>query len=163
MYAVTMIVFKVLTVFLAVLSWASPAGADTYSNPIRATDGSDPFIVYTGGYFYLLTTTWTDVEISRATTLEGLKTSTKKVVYSTTVAERCCNVWSPEVHYLNDIWYIYYTAGETTDLDGQNLHVLVGKSKRIQTPVAALLTLPRWCDPVGRLHVLRSANNKLEH
>jgi hypothetical protein len=32
---------------------------------------------------------------------------------------------------LDDIWYIYHTAGETTDLDGQNLHVLVGKAKRI--------------------------------
>lgn len=118
-----------LNFFVAVLSLLSCltfSNAATYSNPIRAVDGSDPFIVYTGGYYYLLTTTWTDVEISRATTLNGLKTSTKKVVYSTTTASRCCNVWSPEVHYFDGVWYIYYTAGETTDLNGQQIHVLVG-------------------------------------
>ncbi|KAJ5437949.1 uncharacterized protein N7458_008947 [Penicillium daleae] len=97
-------------------------------NPIRNPGGSDPFLVYTGGYYYLLTTTWTDVEIARATTIAGLETATKKSVYSTSTASRCCNVWSPEVHYLGDTWYIYYTAGETTDLDGQRLHVLTGGS-----------------------------------
>jgi GH43 family beta-xylosidase len=95
-------------------------------NPIRNPGGSDPFLVYTGGYYYLLTTTWTDIEISRATTIAGLEAATKKSVYSTSTPSRCCNVWSPEVHYLGDTWYIYYTAGETTDLDGQRLHVLTG-------------------------------------
>jgi GH43 family beta-xylosidase len=93
-------VFKLLWI---VLSFVSLSGATTYTNPIRNPEGSDPFIVYTGGYYYFLTTTWTDVEISRATTLEGLKTSTKKVVYSTTTADRCCNVWSPEVHYIDSV------------------------------------------------------------
>ncbi|CZR53263.1 related to glycosyl hydrolase, family 43 [Phialocephala subalpina] len=114
--------------------------AATYSNPIRAVDGSGPFIVYTGGYYYLLTTSWTDVEISRATTLNGLKISTKKVVYSTTTASRCCNVWSPEVHYFSGTWYIYYTAGETTDLNGQQIHVLTGKSSPPNIPRTFLRT-----------------------
>jgi len=117
---------KVFAVVVFLISWVTFSNASTYSNPIFNPQGSDPFIVYTGGYYYLLTTTWTDVEMSRSTTLEGLKTSTKKVIYSTTTASRCCNVWSPEVHYLDDTWYIYYTAGETTDLDGQHIHVLVG-------------------------------------
>ena len=80
----------------------------------------------TGGYYYLLTTTWTNVSVSRAQTLNGLKTAAKKVVYSTTTASRCCNVWAPEAHYLNGIWYIYYTAGNSADLNGQRLHVLKG-------------------------------------
>ncbi|KIN02679.1 glycoside hydrolase family 43 protein [Oidiodendron maius Zn] len=52
---------------------------DTFTNPIRATDGSEPYIVYAGGYYYLVTISSTDVELSRATTLEGLKSSTKRV------------------------------------------------------------------------------------
>ena len=121
-----MVSLRFFTLLVSFLTWISLGQANTYSNPIRATNGADPFIVYTGGYYYLLTTSWTDVEISRATTLNGLKTSTPQVVYSTTTASRCCNVWSPEVHYIDDVWYIYYTAGETTDLDGQRIHVLVG-------------------------------------
>lgn len=125
-----MLSLPIITLFLTLLAYIGPVSAATYSNPIRNPDGSDPFIVYTGGYYYLLTTTWKDIEISRATTIQGLKTSTKKVVYSTTVSSRCCNVWSPEVHYLNNKWYIYYTAGTSTDLNGQRVHVLVGKSHR---------------------------------
>lgn len=102
--------------------------SDAWYNPIRDPGGSDPFIAYSGGYYYLLTTTWTDVEITRATTIAGLETADKKSVYSTTTASRCCNVWSPEVHYLGDTWYIYYTAGDADDLDGQRINVLKGMS-----------------------------------
>lgn len=100
--------------------------SDAYTNPIRSPGGSDPFLVYTGGYYYLLTTSWNDVQISRATSIEGLKSATKKVVYSTSTASRCCNVWAPEVHYLGGAWYIYYTAGTSANLDGQRMHVLKG-------------------------------------
>lgn len=102
--------------------------SDAWTNPIRNPGGSDPFMVYTGGYYYLLTTTWTDVEISRATTVAGLESATKKSVYTTTTSTRCCNVWSPEVHFLGDNWYIYYTAGDSADLDGQRINVLKGGS-----------------------------------
>lgn len=102
--------------------------AAAWTNPIRSSGGSDPFVVYTGGYYYLMTTTWTDVEMARATTIAGLKTATKKVVYSTTTASRCCNVWAPEVHYFDGTWYIYYTAGTSANLDSQNIHVLKGES-----------------------------------
>ncbi|PYI21815.1 putative glycosyl hydrolase, family 43 [Aspergillus violaceofuscus CBS 115571] len=120
------IITRLLTALLGL--WALLPTAGAYTNPIRNPGGSDPFLVYTGGYYYLMTTTWTDLEISRATTIDGLKTAEKKVVYSTSTAGRCCNVWAPEVHYLGGKWYIYYTAGETTDLDGQRLHVLTGGS-----------------------------------
>jgi beta-xylosidase len=110
--------------FFGLLTFCSQALA--WNNPIRNPGGSDPFVVYTGGYYYLLSTTWSDVEIARATTVAGLETATKKVVYTTTATSHCCNVWAPEVHYLGGKWYIYYTAGESTDLDGQRLHVLTG-------------------------------------
>lgn len=102
-----------------------------FTNPIRRPGGSDPFITYSGdGYYYLMTTTWTDLEIARSTTIEGLKTATKKIIYSTSTASRCCNVWAPEVHWLGSNWYVYYTAGNGDDLDGQRLHVLKGKRCR---------------------------------
>ncbi|KAF2090463.1 glycoside hydrolase family 43 protein [Saccharata proteae CBS 121410] len=114
---------SILSILVLLLPLALSA---TYSNPLKNPNGSDPHMVYTGGYYYLMTTTWTDLEITRATTLEGLKTGDTKVVWTDTTASRCCNVWAPEMHYLEDVWYIYYTAGESTDLDGQRAHVLQG-------------------------------------
>ncbi|RYP81415.1 hypothetical protein DL769_001981 [Monosporascus sp. CRB-8-3] len=101
--------------------------ASAFTNPIRRPGGSDPFIAYSGdGYYYMMSTSWTNLQIARSQTIEGLKTAPKKVVYSTNEPNRCCNVWAPEVHYLNGRWYIYYTAGNANNLDGQNLHVLRG-------------------------------------
>lgn len=128
-------------------------------NPIRNPGGSDPFLVYTGGYYYLLTTSWTDVEIVRATTIAGLETATKKSVYSTSAASRCCNVWSPEVHYLGDTWYIYYTAGETTDLDGQRLHVLTGTEHVYFHSINMANNRSRWRYSLGRLYLHWSAHH----
>lgn len=152
-----MVFINLISIFLYLLAFVNLGDASTYSNPLRNPEGSDPFIVYTGGYYYLLTTTWTDVSISRATTLDGLKSSTKKVVYSTTTASRCCNVWSPEVHYFDGVWYIYYTAGETTDLDGQRVHVLVGKSPPLLSHKSLLIENRRRYT-MGQLHLLRPTN-----
>lgn len=119
--------FKPMTALLSIFSLLGAATA-TFTNPIRDPGGSDPHMAYTDGYYYLLTTSWTDVEIARATTIDGLKTAEKTVVFTSTDAGHCCNVWAPELHYLGDSWYIYYTAGDADDLDGQNVHVLSGKT-----------------------------------
>lgn len=113
------VLFGLISVLPAAFAW---------TNPIRNPGGSDPFIAYSGGYYYLLTTEWTDIQISRSTTVEGLKTATSKVIYSDTTSSRCCNVWAPEVHYLGGRWYVYFTAGNGDNLDGQRLHVLAGMS-----------------------------------
>ncbi|OTA60677.1 glycoside hydrolase family 43 protein [Hypoxylon sp. EC38] len=117
---------KFITAVLGAVSCLLINPATAFTNPIRRPGGSDPQIVYSGGYYYLLSTTWTNVQIARATTIEGLKTAERKVVYSSNVAGRCCNVWAPETHYLDGSWYIYFTAGNSDNLDGQNLHVLKG-------------------------------------
>lgn len=67
----------------------------TFKNPLKTPNGSDPFMVYTAGYYHLLTTTWTDIEITRATTLEGLKTAKPTVVWTDTTASRAGNFWAP--------------------------------------------------------------------
>ncbi|KAF2843054.1 glycoside hydrolase family 43 protein [Patellaria atrata CBS 101060] len=98
----------------------------TFTNPLKNPNGSDPFIVWDGNYYYLLTTTWNNVQMTRARTINGLKTGETKVIYSDSTSSRCCNVWAPEVHYFGDRWYIYYTAGNNKDLNGQRVHALRG-------------------------------------
>lgn len=67
---------KLLTALVGLLALVPATSA--FTNPIRNPGGSDPFMVYTGGYYYLMTTTWTDVQMARATTIKGLKTAPKK-------------------------------------------------------------------------------------
>ena len=47
---------RIFTVLLSLVSLITPGNIATYSNPLRNPNGSDPFIVYTRGYYYLLTT-----------------------------------------------------------------------------------------------------------
>ena len=79
----------------AIFTLLGIALADTYSNPLKQTSGSDPFMVYVDGYYYLTTTTGGDLALTRATTLDGLKTGEYKSVFKDSVPERACNYWAP--------------------------------------------------------------------
>jgi GH43 family beta-xylosidase len=115
-------------VSIGVLAVSSLVSAASFTNPLKNPDGSDPHIAYSGGYYYMMTTTWTNLQITRAKTLGGLKTGETKVVWMDTNANRCCNMWAPELHYLDGVWYIYYTAGRSgsENLDLQRPYVLKG-------------------------------------
>ncbi|KAK2779451.1 hypothetical protein FQN52_002465 [Onygenales sp. PD_12] len=116
---------------LLLLASAAPlVPAGNYSNPLKDPNGSDPHIVYTDGYYYLTTTTWADVQLTRATTIEGLKTGESKVVWQDSDPSRCCSVWAPELHEWDGIWYLYYTAGLDGTGDGQRAHVLQANKKK---------------------------------
>ncbi|KAJ4350541.1 hypothetical protein N0V95_004647 [Ascochyta clinopodiicola] len=121
------------TVSTCVLALSSLVSAASFSNPLKKTDGSDPHIVWTGGYYYLMTTTWTNLQITRAKTLEGLKNGEKKTVWTDTNTSRNGNMWAPELHYFDGLWYIYYTAGSSANLDLQRPHVLKGGADPFQS------------------------------
>ncbi|KAK4441974.1 hypothetical protein QBC34DRAFT_453376 [Podospora aff. communis PSN243] len=143
---------SIVVIFLCLLQLSNAAN---FSNPLKARDGSDPFIVWDSGYYYLLTTTWTDVEITRATTLEGLKRGEVGVIWTDTNPSRCCNVWAPELHKVNGTWYVYYTAGNRQNLDGQRSHVLKGGPTPFSPYTYATQLTPQWSID-GTLHTLSS-------
>jgi len=113
---------------------AAAAGANasraTFSNPLNHGDGSDPFMVYFEGYYYLTATTWSsDLIVRRSTTIDGLKAAEPVSVWTGDQPSRCCNFWAPELHFLDGPngkrWYLYFTAGPSgTKTDNQRNHVL---------------------------------------
>lgn len=108
---------------------ASSIPRATFRNPLNASHGSDPWLLYHDGAYYLAATTWgTNLTMKRATTVQALKNEKPSVIWSDPTASRCCNHWAPEFHLLDGPngrhWYVYYTAGDGKSLDSQRSHVL---------------------------------------
>ncbi|RKL20024.1 hypothetical protein BFJ70_g13696 [Fusarium oxysporum] len=100
-----MLVLSVITLVLGLCS----SFVLGFTNPIRT--GSDPHIVYQDGMYYLTSTTWTNVSITKAPTIEGLKTAESQLIWSDrSNATRACNFWAPEMHKVGDTWYVYFSA-----------------------------------------------------
>ncbi|AUX44322.1 alpha-N-arabinofuranosidase [Sorangium cellulosum] len=102
----------------------------TFQNPLNRDQGSDPWLLYHEGNYYLSATTWSDVlTMRRSPTIEGLKTAPAVTVWTGDDPSRCCNMWAPEFHLLDGPngkrWYFYYTAGPSgPNTDHQRMHVL---------------------------------------
>ena len=45
-------------------------------------------------------------------------------------------VWAPEVHWINNAWYIYYSASNKDDLGTQRIHLLKGEKLSITDTTA---------------------------
>lgn len=57
-----------------------------------------------------MTTTWRDLQIIRAKTLDGLKTGENRTIYTMSNPKPDGNdVWAPELHKVNGTWYVYYS------------------------------------------------------
>lgn len=148
-HIVTMALGKLLQATLAFTTLFGFACA--FTNPIRNPGGSDPQVSYSGGWYYLISTEWDNLQLARAETIDGLKTAESKVIYTDSNASRCCNVWAPELHYFDGTWYLYYTAGGSENLDNQRSHVLKGVYPVFTSSAAmlAMLTMFRWRLPLG--------------
>ncbi|MBC2901502.1 family 43 glycosylhydrolase [Streptomyces cupreus] len=121
-------ILTLLAVLVFVLALGqTPASAASFSNPVKSVKGADPWISYHNGNYYLVTTSWTDrITIRKSTTLAGLATAPSVQVWQGDAASRCCNIWAPELHYLNGRWYLYYVAGQNVSdyIPTQRTHVL---------------------------------------
>ncbi|KAH8694193.1 glycosyl hydrolase [Talaromyces proteolyticus] len=118
--------FTMRLISLSILSLAAGLTiARNFSNPIRVP-GADPHIVTTGGYYYLTNTQTTHISVTRSTTLGGLLNGDTRTVWSDTNPDRNQDIWAPEMHFIDGIWYIFYTAGNGDIGQGQRSFVLKG-------------------------------------
>ena len=90
-----------------------------YNSPL-VYQRADPFVyLHTDGYYYFTGTMpqYDCIEIRRAKTLNGLLTADSEVVWKKhTTGEMGSHIWAPELHYIDGVWYIYFTAGDAKDV-----------------------------------------------
>lgn len=81
--------------------------SDTFRNPILS-DGADPFLYEHDGSYVYTQTTGSNVTLWRTDAPTELATAESKVIWQPTKGER--DIWAPEIHFVNDRWYVYYAA-----------------------------------------------------
>ena len=72
----------------------------TFRNPLNQSHGSDPWMVYYEGKYYLAATTWSPssrpgLTMKNGTTIQGLIDASPVSIYTDTNTTRCCNFWAP--------------------------------------------------------------------
>src|SRR5215213_2082935 len=98
--------------------------ANTFTNPLL-TSGPDPWIIKKDNNYYYTHTLGNRISLWKTTKVSDLKNAPVQTVWSApSTGPNSKNVWAPELHFLNGKWYLYYTAGSSSDLSTQRTFVL---------------------------------------
>lgn len=89
----------------------------TFTNPVLPA-GADPWCIYKNGYYYYTHTTGINITVWKTKDIGSLKTAEKKVVFTPpATGPYSKEIWAPEIHYLQNKWYIYFAADSGKNVD----------------------------------------------
>ena len=127
MHKKSILLWFILSIFLADASTAQKA-AKTFRNPLLAA-GADPWCIYKDGYYYYTNTTGKNITVWKTTSIADLKNAPKKIVFTPPArGPYSKEIWAPEIHFLNDKWYIYFAADSGAN-PGHRLWVLENSAR----------------------------------
>ena len=67
--------------------------------------GQDPAVEFKDGWFHLIQSDGCNLRLRRSPTLAGLTVVPNQIIYS----PGCSEVWAPEIHWISNRWYVYYS------------------------------------------------------
>lgn len=114
--------FRISLILLCLLgAWSLSAQKlkkNQFDNPL-ALQRADPFVTKAAdGFYYFIATApeYDRIEIRKSKTINGIKSATPVVVWRKHSKGAMGNhIWAPELHRVNDKWYIYFAAGGAED------------------------------------------------
>jgi GH43 family beta-xylosidase len=93
---------------------------------------ADPWIYYhTDGYYYFTATApeYDRLILRRADSIQGLSSAAEAVVWEKHPSGIMgAHIWAPELHNIDDKWYIYFAAGSTDDIWAIRIYILENAS-----------------------------------
>jgi GH43 family beta-xylosidase len=100
------------------------------SNPILS-NAADPWMYkHLDGYYYTMYTLGNRLDIIKSTAIGDVSLGERKTVWippESGLYSR--NLWAPELHFINNIWYIYFTANDGGGDESRRIYVLENTSK----------------------------------
>ena len=99
-----------------------------YNNPL-VYQRADPYCYkHTDGYYYFTASIpqYDLIEIRRAKTLNYLEHADSKIIWKKHFTGRMgSHIWAPELHRIDDAWYIYFAAGDAEEVWNIRVYALV--------------------------------------
>ena len=119
--------FKLLMT-LGLLIFCSVGWAQTtFTNPLLPS-GADPWTIYKDGYYYYTNTLGDRISIWKTRDLSKLKSAEQKTVWTPPPGTMYSKqIWAPEIHFINDKWYIYFAADDGKN-ENHRMYVLENSS-----------------------------------
>lgn len=104
---------KIVTLFA--LFVCSVAAQQTFTNPLLPT-GPDPWVIRHNGVYYYTNSTGHNLTLWKTPRISDLKNATKKIVWNPpATGPYSSEIWAPELHFLNDRWYLYFAADDASN------------------------------------------------
>lgn len=101
-----------------------PVPVTTFTNPLLPS-GPDPWIVRKDNFYYYTHTSGNRIALWKTAKVSELKNAPSQTIWNAPPSgPNSKNVWAPELHFLNNKWYVYYTAGSSSNLSTQRTFVL---------------------------------------
>src|SRR5437868_3260849 len=89
-----------------------PPTEKTFKNPLL-NNAPDPFVSQIGTIYYYTNTLGDRIGIWTTTAMTKLSSATYKTLFSPpATGPNSHNLWAPEFYFLNNKWFLYYTAGD---------------------------------------------------
>jgi GH43 family beta-xylosidase len=86
----------------------------TFTNPLL--NGADPWVYLKDGTYYYLHTMGNSIRLWKTDALSKIASAQAVTVFTPTSGQpNSRNIWAPEIFFLDNKWYIYYTAGNGED------------------------------------------------
>ncbi len=94
----------------------------TFTNPLLP-EGPDPWALWHDGQYYYMHTLQNKLVLWKTKDITDLKNAPQKTVWVPTDPSNSSNLWAPEIHRIDNKWYIYYAADDG-NTDNHQLYVL---------------------------------------
>ena len=91
------------------------AAAATLTNPLLPS-GPDPWVIQHGEFYYYMNSTGANLTIWKTRSIADLKSAEHRVVWTPPASGPYSHeIWAPELHWINNRWYIYFAADTGTN------------------------------------------------
>lgn len=102
----------------------NPPADTTFTNPLLPS-GPDPWVIQKDTMYYYMNTFGNKLAIYKTSKMSNLKNAPLTTIWTPPVTGAYSrDIWAPELHYLNNKWYVYFAADSNAINATHRIYVL---------------------------------------